>query len=96
MARFLIEIPHSENIAECTRIIQVFLTSGSHLLTNAEWGCMDGVHTAWMIVDVESKAEALSLIPPAFRADSKVIALNKFSLDVINAAMERLKSGQAG
>jgi len=94
MARFLIEIPHSEDLAECTKIIQVFLTSGSHLLTNAEWGCMDGVHTAWLTVDVESKAEALCIVPPAFRSVAKVVALNQFSLDVINEAVERLKAEQ--
>lgn len=94
MARFLIEIPHSENIAECTRIIQVFLTSGSHLLTSAEWGCMDGVHTCYLTVDVESKADALCIVPPAFRADAKIVALNRFDLEFINAAAERLKAEQ--
>lgn len=96
MARFLIEIPHSENMAECARIVQTFLTSGSHLLTNAEWGCMDGVHTAYLIVDVDSKDEATTIIPPALRATSKVVALNQFSLDFINEAMERLKAEATG
>ena len=96
MARFLIEIPHAEEIAECARIVQVFLSSGSHLLTNGEWGCMDGVHTAWIIVDVDSKADALAIVPPALRAATKVIALNQFTLEGVNAVIERLEAEKAG
>ena len=92
MARFLIEIPHSENTYECMQIIQVFLTSGSHLLTNAEWGCMDGVHCAWLTVDVDSKEDALAIVPPALRRSAKVVALNQFSLDFINEGLERIRA----
>lgn len=92
MPRFLIEIPHSENVAECMGIIHVFLSSGSHLLTNAEWGCKDGVHTCWLIVEVDSKAEALCVVPPAYRADARVVELNRFSLDFINESLARLKA----
>jgi len=83
MARFLIEIPHEAEMVACARVVHVFLTTGSHLLSNADWGCMDGVHAAWMIVDVDSKAEARSIVPPAFRADAKIIALNKFTIEEI-------------
>jgi hypothetical protein len=64
MARFLIEIPHEAEKVACARVVHVFLATGSHLLSNADWGCMDGVHVAWMIVDVDSKAEAQSIVPP--------------------------------
>ena len=46
MEKYLIEVPHSEDKASCMRAIHVFLTSGSHFVTNAEWGCMDGDHHA--------------------------------------------------
>ncbi len=92
MAKFLIEIPHSENVAECMGIIQVFLSSGSHLLTNAEWGCKDGVHSAYLIVELESKDDALCLVPPAFRKNAKIVELTQFSLDFINQSLERLKA----
>jgi len=36
MARFLIEIPHSEDVLACAKVIKVFLSSGSHLLTQAD------------------------------------------------------------
>jgi hypothetical protein len=97
MTRFLIEIPHEEDTVACARVVQVFLGTGSHLLSNADWGCMDGVHVAWMIVDVDSKAEARSIIPPAFRADAKITALNKFTVEEVDGILKHhFKADKAG
>ena len=63
MSKFLIEVPHEEETVACATVVQVFLASGSHFLTHADWGCMDGEHAAWMIVDVDTKAEALAIVP---------------------------------
>jgi hypothetical protein len=60
--------------------VEILLSSGSHFLTNADWGCMDGVHKAWFIMDTDSKNEALMVVPPAFRKDTKITQLNKFNL----------------
>ena len=95
MARFLIEIPHEEETVACALVVQVFLKTGSHLLSNADWGCMDGVHKAWLIVDVDSKAEARAIIPPAFRADAIITALNKFTMEEIEDILRHHKSGAA-
>jgi hypothetical protein len=78
--RFLIEVPHEAKAAECARVIEVFLRTGSHFLTRADWGCMDGEHRAWIVVDVESREEALGIVPPAFRAQAKIVQLNAFTL----------------
>lgn len=95
MGRFLVEIPHSDEATQCTGIVKVFLSSGSHLLTNAEWGCQDGVHTGWLIVEVDSKEEALSIVPSAFRSYANVVELNSFTLDFINSEIERLEGEAA-
>jgi len=42
MARFLIEVPHEAELVACARTIQILLTSGSHFLTHADFGCIDG------------------------------------------------------
>lgn len=85
MQKFLIEVPHESDVVECSRAVQVFLSSGSHFLTNAEWGCKDGVHSAWIIVEVDSKAEALGIVPPAFRHATRIVGLNRFSLAKIES-----------
>jgi hypothetical protein len=47
MAKFLIEVPHEAEKRACLRAIQILLQTGSHYLTNAEFGCLDGVHKGW-------------------------------------------------
>jgi hypothetical protein len=92
MARFLIEVPHEAELEACARVVQVFLKSGSHFLTHADWGCRDGEHKAWIIADAENKEEACRIVPPAFRSEAKVTALNYFTLAEID---EILLSHQA-
>ena len=89
MARFLIEVTHDPVPLACARVIQIFLTSGSHLLTHADWGCMDGDHRAWMIVDVADKNEALGIVPPALRSSARVVGLNYFSMAQLDAMLKK-------
>jgi hypothetical protein len=89
VARFLIEVPHEAEKIACLRSIQVFLSSGSHFLTHADWGCMDGVHSAWMVVDVANKNEALNIVPPAFRKDARVTSLGTWVLSDIETMLAK-------
>jgi len=89
MPKFLIEVPHDADTLACARVVQVFLATGSHFLTNAEWGCMDGVHSAWIMVDVATKAEAQAILPPAFRAEARIVGLNRFSMAQIEPILRR-------
>lgn len=91
MPKFLIEVPHEADTLECTRVVHVFLSTGSHFLTNAEWGCKSGVHSAWILVDVDSKAEALAIVPPAFRAAARIVGLTRFTLAEIEPALRKLE-----
>jgi hypothetical protein len=79
-ARFLIEVPHEEATVACARAVEVFLRSGSHFLSHADWGCKDGEHKAWMVVEVDDKDEALRIVPPAFRPHAKIVQLNAFTM----------------
>ena len=87
MARYLIEVPHEPEVQACARVVQVFLATGSHLLTHADWGCLDGVHSAWLIVEADSKDEARYTVPPALRAGARITGLNKFSMEQIDRIM---------
>ncbi len=84
MARFLIEVPHEDKTRECALAVKILLSSGSHYLTHAEFGCLDGEHKAWIIVDVDSKEDAQFAIPVAYRSRAKIVKLNKFSLQEID------------
>jgi len=87
MQKFLIEVPHDEDFISCIQAVQIFLTSGSHFLRNADWGCRDGDHKAWLVVEVDSKEEARKILPPAYRADAKIVGLNKFTVAEIDEEM---------
>ena len=84
MAKFFIEVPHEAETGACIRAVKAFLNTGSHFLTNADWGCFDGEHKAWIILDLESKKEALSVVPPGFRDQAKIVKLNKFTMKEID------------
>lgn len=79
MAKYLIEVPHGADKRACEQAIQVFLQTGSHFLTHAEWGCLDGEHKAWIIADVGNKQEAQFIIPPIFRSSAKITLLTTFT-----------------
>ena len=94
MARFLIEVPHEAERVACARVVELFLKTGSHFLTHADWGCTDGEHRAWIIADVDSKAEARSILPPALRSQAKIVQLNYFTLEEIDAILGRHQVSQ--
>jgi hypothetical protein len=84
MARFLIEVPHEPEPVACALVVKVFINTGSHFLSNADWGCLDGVHKAWIIVEAENKEEAQYILPPAFRLQATIVGLNKFTMEEID------------
>ena len=79
MEKYLIEVPHEATESACVNAVRVFLETGSHFLAHADWGCLDGEHKAWMVVDVENKNMALQIVPPAFRSKTKIIKLHTFT-----------------
>jgi hypothetical protein len=83
MAKYLIEVAHEAEKNACLRAAQILLKSGSHFVTNADFGCLDGEHKAWIIVEVFDKEEAKNILPPEYRSSAKIVKLNKFNLKEI-------------
>ncbi len=84
MAKFLIEVPHDAERVACARVVEIFLKTGSHWATHADWGCRDGEHKAWVTLEVDNKDEARYILPPAFRSQAKIVQLNKFTMEEID------------
>jgi hypothetical protein len=80
MARFLIEVPHEAKAQECAMAVKILLSTGSRYLTHADFGCLDGEHRAWIIVEADTKNDAKYILPLVYRARAKIVKLNKFSL----------------
>jgi hypothetical protein len=92
MSKYLIEVPHESEKIECLRSVSIFLSTGNHFLKNADWGCLDGQHQAWFIMDLNSKYEARQLVPPAYRKDAKITQLNKFKLEEVEELLKHHKA----
>jgi len=90
MPRYLIEFRHANDYEGCVKALDAFLTYGSHLVSQAEFGCEDDVHCGWLVVEVPTRADAQQIVPPQLRADSRVILLRKWSPEEITKMRERL------
>ena len=84
MPKFLIEVPHESDAIACARAVQILLSTGSHFLTHADFGCHDGVHKAWITVDVENKEEARAILPAVYQHEATIVELNKFTIEEID------------
>jgi hypothetical protein len=81
MPRFLIEVPHETETVSCARAAKLLLETGSHFLTHADFGCMDGDHRAWILVEGNTKEEVLKMVPLPYRAGARIVGLTKFSIE---------------
>lgn len=81
MPRYLVEVPHESTPGSCDRAVMLLLERGSHFVTNADLGCKDGIHMAWIVYEAESKDQVRNALPPIYRGQAKIIALQKFTLE---------------
>lgn len=79
MHKYLIEVPHDKSDEACLNAVKIFFETGSHFLANADWGCHDGEHKAWLLVEVDNKDQARQILPPAYRSEAKITLLHKFT-----------------
>jgi len=75
MDKYIIESVHEAK--DCINILKLILAQG--YLTHYEWGCKDGVHIGWAVVEAESREEALMTVPSLIRNKARAVKLNKFS-----------------
>jgi hypothetical protein len=93
MSRYFLEVPHEAEVKSCLRAIKVLLNTGSHFLTHADFGCEDGVHKAWIVVEADNKDEARNMLPPAYRRAATIVEVCKFGLEEVNNLIEHHDKG---
>jgi hypothetical protein len=77
MNRYLVESPHTE--ADCKSIIQQIHAAG--YLYHFDWGCADGVHCGWAVIEADCEDMALLAVPPLLRKKANITRLVKFDID---------------
>jgi hypothetical protein len=81
MKRFLVVSHHTGE--DCVKALKETLAIG--YLTHFEWGCKDGAHTGWAILEAEDKAQAMLSVPTFLRGHAQVILLTKFEADRVRS-----------
>jgi hypothetical protein len=76
MDRYLIESPHTAE--DCDKAIEEIAMAG--FLHHFEWGCKDGVHSAWAIIEAENREHARQIVPWMMREKARIVKLVKFEV----------------
>lgn len=74
MDRYIVISHHDGN--DCVKALKQVLAIG--YLTHYDWGCKDGNHTGWAVLEGNSKAEVLLSVPTFLRHKAEVVQLVKF------------------
>jgi hypothetical protein len=85
MKRFLVISHHTGE--DCIKALKETLAIG--YLNHFDWGCRDGVHTGWAILEAEDKAQALMSVPTFLRGQAQVVQLTKYHPDTVQAMHEK-------
>jgi len=79
--RFLVISPHTAG--DCKQALKEVNATG--YITRFDWGCMDGDHTGWVVLEAETMQQALMVVPAMQRQKARAVKLIKFSpADVVN------------
>jgi hypothetical protein len=81
MKRFIVISHHTGE--DCIKALKEALAIG--YLTHFDWGCKDGVHTGWAVLDAEDKAQAIMSVPTFLRGQAQVVQLTKFQPEKVEA-----------
>jgi hypothetical protein len=81
--RYMVEVSHTPR--ECVWALKRMLEAGPEFLARFDWGCKDGDHTGWAVLDAESKFEIQELVPQVMRAKARIVQLNEFTPEEVEA-----------
>lgn len=81
MDRYLIISPHT--VQDCKKAIHEVTAMG--YITHFDWGCKDGEHVGWAIIEAENQKEALLVVPSFQRNTAKAVKLTRFSPEDITS-----------
>ena len=77
MTKYLIASKHEPD--ECTRALDEELAKGPGVLDKFVYGCKEGDHTGYAIVDVKNLSDALAMVPGFLQASACITKVDKFT-----------------
>jgi len=83
MSKYLVEVPHTER--ECVWAVKQILDAGAEFLARFDWGCQDGEHVGWAMIDADSKFAAKAIVPLILSPKARIVELCQFTPDQVLA-----------
>ncbi len=83
MPTYLIKSAHDSK--QCIRALDEELAKGPDVLDQFVYGCHDGDHTGYAIVEAASKEDAMSLVPDMLQPNAVITQVDKYNADDIRA-----------
>ncbi len=89
MPRFMVECSHEpepalgQGLVMCRRALDAAVEQGSHYITNAWFGCEDGIHKAWVFVDADGREDARGMVPAPARSTAVIVQVRQYTPDEI-------------
>lgn len=78
MDRYLIETPHTAE--DCHKLLEQISAAG--YLHHFDWGCADGTHCGWAIIETDNPAHAAQIVPWIVREKARIVKLTKYDVNV--------------
>ena len=93
MAKYLVETSHSPR--HCVWALQTDRDEAKEMVSRFAWGCADGEHCGWAIVEAEHKFAAQALVPRVLRSGMRIVELREFTLEEAQAFHSGVLSASA-
>jgi len=77
MSKYLIVSKHES--ADCVRALDEELAKGPGLLDKFVYGCKDGDHAAYAIVEVKTLSDALAMVPGFLQDSACITKVDKYT-----------------
>ncbi len=87
MARYMIASRHDPE--ECLRALDEELAKGPGTLDKFVYGCKEGDHTGYAIVEAKKLSDALALVPDFLQESACITRVDKFSPADIKSLHEK-------
>ena len=87
MALFVITSKH--DAVQCLQALDEIAAKGSETLDKFVYGCKEGDHTAYAIVDADTEKDALALVPDSLLDSACITKVDKFTVDEIETFHSR-------
>jgi len=86
MDRYLVISHHT--LEDCKMAVKHFFSFHASYMTHFDWGCKDGDHNAYAIIEADSHENAKMAVPPLLRDKTTVIKLTHFTPEMFPDLMK--------